>query len=69
MKEVIMDLGKEIGGGLGQNHPSQLTTNKDIVTRCKHLCVVCALRKHDLRKGRRNRMLMHVTLCLLQKRG
>jgi hypothetical protein len=47
MKEVIMDLGNENCGGLGQNHPFQLGTNKEIMTRCKHLCVVCALRKHD----------------------
>jgi hypothetical protein len=47
MKEVIMDLGKENRGSLGQNHPSQLTTNKEIVARRKHLCVVCALSKHD----------------------
>jgi hypothetical protein len=47
MKEVIMDLGKENRGGLDQNDPFQLTANKDIMTRCKHLCVVCALRKHD----------------------
>jgi len=42
-----MDLGKENRGSLDQNDPFQLTANKDIMTRCKHLCVVCALRKHD----------------------
>jgi hypothetical protein len=47
MREVIMDLGKENRGSLDQNDPFQLTANKDIMTRCKHLCVVCALRKHD----------------------
>ncbi len=47
MKEVSMDLRKENRGSLGQNYPSRLATNKEIMTRCKHLCVVCALRKHD----------------------
>ena len=47
MKEVIMDLGKENRGSLGRNHPFQLTTDKDIMARRKHLCVVCALRRHD----------------------
>ena len=42
-----MDLGKENRGRLDQSDPYQLTTNGDIVTRHEHLCMVCALRKHD----------------------
>ena len=42
-----MDPGKEDRSSFGQNYPSQLTANNDIMKRCRHLCVVCALRKHD----------------------
>ena len=64
-----MDPGKENRDNLGQNDPSQFTTNGAIAMRCRHLCVVCALRKHDLRRGPRNRRLMDVTVYLLQKHG
>ena len=48
MKEIVMDPGQESGSTLGQSFTSQHATHMGITARCRHLCVVCALRKHDL---------------------
>ena len=46
MKEV-MNPGQESGSLLSQDFASQHATCLSVVARCKHLCVVCALSKHD----------------------
>src|SRR5271157_1539684 len=47
MKEITTNQGQESGGSLGWNFTAQDTARTGIMARCKHLCVVCALRKHD----------------------
>jgi len=42
-----MHRGRENRGRLGSDDPSRLTASGEIVTRSKHLCVVCALVRHD----------------------
>ena len=46
MKE-IMNQGPERGSLLSRDFTSQNTTCPSVMERRKHLCVVCALRKHD----------------------
>jgi hypothetical protein len=47
MKEIIRDPGRESSSTLRRSSTSQFATPMGIAARCKHLCVVCALRKHD----------------------
>jgi len=47
MKGIIVGLGRQSDISLYRNITSHHTTRKVIGPRCKHLCVVCALMKHD----------------------
>jgi len=47
MKEIIIDPKQRSNAMIGQKLASQQTAGAGITARGKHLCVVCALRKHD----------------------
>lgn len=43
----IMDPGQETGSTCGHDFVSQHASGMGVMARRRHLCVVCALRKHD----------------------